>query len=72
MSPKQFTRLIAVGAVMFSAGATTALPASAATHRAHARSHHRSHHVSAGIPQHNGGDRDPDNNGRPSDGDGNV
>jgi hypothetical protein len=25
----------------------------------------------AGIPQHNGGDRDADNNGGPSDGDGN-
>ncbi len=36
--------------------------------------HHRSHHVQrhrAGIPQHNGGDHDSDNNGSPSDGDGN-
>lgn len=27
--------------------------------------------ASAGIPQHNGGDHDPDNHGAPSDGDGN-
>jgi hypothetical protein len=33
--------------------------------------HHRRHHHSA-IPQHNGGDHDRDNNGGPSDGDGNV
>ena len=26
----------------------------------------------AGIPQHNGGDQDADNNGGPSDGDGNL
>ncbi|HEY3726769.1 MAG TPA: hypothetical protein VGL51_06325 [Solirubrobacteraceae bacterium] len=26
----------------------------------------------AGIPQHNGGDQDADNNGGPSDGDGNI
>ena len=31
--------------------------------------HHHHHH---GIPQHNGGDHDADNNGGPSDGDGNV
>lgn len=34
------------------------------------RHHHRQHHH-AGIPQHNGGDHDSDNNGAPSDGDGN-
>ncbi len=28
--------------------------------------------ASGGIPQHNGGDRDSDNNGGPSDGDGNL
>jgi hypothetical protein len=33
--------------------------------------HHRHHHH-RGIPQHNGGDHDADNNGGPSDGDGNV
>ena len=37
-----------------------------------AANHHRHHqHVSA-IPQHNGGDHDSDNNGGPSDGDGNT
>ena len=36
--------------------------------------HHRSHHVThhSTIPQHNGGDHDADNNGGPSDGDGNI
>jgi hypothetical protein len=42
-----------------------ALPADAAKH-------HRHHHHHSAIPQHNGGDRDADNNGGPSDGDGNV
>jgi hypothetical protein len=50
------------------AGASaTALPAYAAKHH-----RHKTHHVSHGIPQHNGGDRDGDNNGAPSDGDGNA
>jgi hypothetical protein len=43
--------------------AAGALPVAAAGHR-----HHHRH----GIPQHNGGDHDADNNGGPSDGDGNV
>jgi hypothetical protein len=34
-----------------------------------ARHHHHHHH---GIPQHNGGDHDADNNGGPSDGDGRI
>ena len=38
---------------------------------AHHRHHHRRHRHH-GIPQHNGGDRDSDNNGGPSDGDGNL
>ena len=41
----------------------------------HAAKHHRSHkrhHAVSGIPQHNGGDHDSDNNGGPSDGDGNI
>jgi hypothetical protein len=42
-----------------------------AAHRHHAsKRHHHSHH--RGIPQHNGGDHDADNNGGPSDGDGNI
>ena len=58
-------------AVLLSLGLATAVPDSAA---AHARHHHVRHHRSVhnGIPQHNGGDRDADNNGGPSDGDGNV
>ncbi len=43
--------------------AAGALPAAMAGHPRH---HQR------GIPQHNGGDHDADNNGGPSDGDGNV
>jgi hypothetical protein len=50
--------IVAVGAVP---AASTAL----------ARHHHHHHHHH-GIPQHNGGDHDADNNGAPSDGDGNV
>lgn len=30
------------------------------------------HHSHVSIPQHNGGDRDHDNNGGPSDGDGDL
>ena len=40
-------------------------------HRKHHR-HRRGRHRHGGIPQHNGGDHDADNNGGPSDGDGNV
>jgi hypothetical protein len=45
---------------IFAAGS---LPTAMARHR---NFHHH------GIPQHNGGDHDADNNGGPSDGDGNV
>ncbi|MGZ4200701.1 MAG: hypothetical protein ACXVRH_01445 [Thermoleophilaceae bacterium] len=38
---------------------------------AHHKRHHKKHHKSR-IPQHNGGDHDADNNGGPSDGDGNI
>ena len=65
----------AVSAVVLVPSATLAV--AAARPRPHHVSHHhvtRSHHVKprpSGIPQHNGGDRDSDNNGAPSDGDGN-
>ena len=63
-------------AVTLVAGFAGALPATAAAHRRHHRAHHHiRHHVQpnhSGIPQHNGGDRDADNNGGPSDGDGGV
>jgi hypothetical protein len=50
-------------------GGSLATPALAAhSHRTHA--HHRHHHK--GIPQHNRGDKDADNNGGRSDGDGNI
>jgi hypothetical protein len=71
MFVNRLTRLIASGAVILGVGAIASLPATAATHRSHHHPHHPSHHAS-GIPQHNGGDRDADNNGGPSDGDGNV
>jgi hypothetical protein len=48
--------------------------AQAAAPAAHSAAHHRKHHKKhrSRIPQHNGGDRDSDNRGGPSDGDGNV
>jgi hypothetical protein len=55
-------RIAVVLAVMGFAAAGT-VPAAMAGHHSH---HHH------GIPQHNGGDHDADNNGGPSDGDGNV
>jgi hypothetical protein len=54
----------ALAAPLHSAGSTAKL-----AH--HHRRHHRRHRHS-GIPQHNGGDHDSDNNGGPSDGDGNL
>jgi hypothetical protein len=54
------------------AGTTTANASTGHTashHHGRARGAHRLHHH--GIPQHNGGDRDSDNNGARSDGDGN-
>jgi hypothetical protein len=53
-------------------GSAQAQPAHGGTvHAARHHRHHRHHHHSR-IPQHNGGDHDSDNNGGPSDGDGNV
>jgi hypothetical protein len=50
---------------------TASAQAHSASHRTtHKRHHHRRHPTR--IPQHNGGDHDADNNGGPSDGDGNV
>ena len=72
MLVNRFARTITAGAVIFGIGSVAALPASAASHRSHRHASHRSHRASNAIPQHNGGDRDADNNGVPSDGDGNV
>jgi hypothetical protein len=57
---------------------TTSVQAAKRHHHHH--HHHKRHHhskpshkqPSGGIPQHNGGDHDADNNGGPSDGDGNL
>ncbi len=54
---------IAVVLAVLGIGGAVALPAAMAGH------HHHHHH---GIPQHNGGDHDADNNGGPSDGDGRI
>lgn len=71
MIVNRITRLLATALVTLAAGAVTALPASATIgHATHHPRHH--HHRRRGIPQHNGGDRDPDNNGHPSDGDGDI
>ncbi len=51
------------------AQATNGAHAHASAH--HKKKHHHRHHHSK-IPQHNGGDHDADNNGGPSDGDGNI
>jgi hypothetical protein len=68
---KQIIGATAAGAVMLGAGSIATAPAGAATHHRH-RVHHHAGHSTGAIPQHNGGDRDADNNGGPSDGDGNA
>jgi hypothetical protein len=63
---------IAAALVAFAAGGiaqASPVGAHSATH--HKKKHHKRKHHSS-IPQHNGGDRDADNNGGPSDGDGNI
>jgi hypothetical protein len=55
------------GATVGIAQATDGGHANASAH--HHKKHHRHH---SKIPQHNGGDHDSDNNGGPSDGDGNI
>lgn len=57
------------GATVGVAQATGGTHAHVATHHKK-KHHHRRHH--SRIPQHNGGDHDSDNNGGPSDGDGNI
>ena len=55
-------------------GIASAAPVSAVAHIRphHVKRHHVNHHPHPGIPQHNGGDRDTDNNGARSDGEGGV
>jgi hypothetical protein len=50
--------------------AVAAMIGGGSTSLAVASHHHMNHH--RGIPQHNGGDHDGDNNGGPSDGDGRI
>jgi len=65
--------VIAAMAVGSLAPLSTAVAAASPGHvTAHAATHHKKRHHHRGIPQHNGGDRDADNNGGPSDGDGNI
>jgi hypothetical protein len=63
---------LAVGGVAMARGDAAA---QASSHRrAKHHHHHTKHHARPvpGIPQHNGGDHDADNNGGPNDGDGSV
>jgi hypothetical protein len=62
---------LAAALILLAVGAAGAAPATAATQAKHRPPPHPYPHQS-GIPQHGGGDHDPDNNGAPSDGDGNV
>jgi hypothetical protein len=61
-------RALLPGAVAVVVALGLAGTAEASSH--HHRHHHKTHHSS--IPQHNGGDRDADNNGGPSDRDGGI
>jgi len=61
--------LLVAALALLAFGVATVAPSSAVAHRRH---HHHHHHHRHGIPQHNGGDQDADNNGGPSDGDGNI
>lgn len=64
------------GALAVSSALAIGLAGIAQAARPHSHHHHRRHHHHAvhhtTIPQHNGGDHDADNNGGPSDGDGNI
>jgi hypothetical protein len=72
MSYSRLTVISVASAMVLGSGALAATPADAAP-RHHRSFHHAvTHHRNSGIPQHDGGDRDADNNGGPSDGDGNV
>ena len=63
---------IAAALIAFAAGGVAqASPVGAHSASHHHRKHHKKKHHSS-IPQHNGGDHDADNNGGPSDGDGNI
>jgi hypothetical protein len=64
----------AIAAAVFAlaaGGIAQASPVGAHAASHHHKKHHKKKHHSS-IPQHNGGDHDADNNGGPSDGDGNI
>jgi hypothetical protein len=67
----QIRNRLAAALVLLAAGASAAAPPTAAAKtKLWPPPRHHSHR--SGIPQHGGGDHDADNNGAPSDGDGNV
>jgi hypothetical protein len=71
-NPPKESMMLSATKVRIAAGlAVLGIVAGGALPDAMARHHHHHHHH-RGIPQHNGGDHDADNNGGPSDGDGNV
>lgn len=79
MPVNRVRRLLHVAVVLVACGLGASTSAGAATRHSHHGARHVSHHPAApnrgaqsGIPQHNGGDRDIDNNGGSSDGDGKV
>jgi hypothetical protein len=63
-------RALALSCALAIGLAGIAQAASPRSHHHHHRHHHATHQTT--IPQHNGGDHDADNNGGPSDGDGNI
>jgi hypothetical protein len=69
--PASLRRLGAAALALFSALAIGAAGVAQA-HQVEKRHHHHHRHHHSSIPQHNGGDHDADNNGGPSDGDGNI
>jgi hypothetical protein len=70
--PRAVVGLFALAALVGGTAAGIA-QASGAPQADAARHHHKKHHRHhSKIPQHNGGDHDSDNNGGPSDGDGNI
>jgi hypothetical protein len=70
--PKAIAALLAFAALV--GGTTVGVAQATSGGSAHAAVHHKKHHRRhhSRIPQHNGGDHDSDNNGGPSDGDGNI
>lgn len=70
--PRAVVGLFALAALI--GGTTAGVAQATAGHDAHIARHHKKHHRHhhSKIPQHNGGDHDSDNNGGPSDGDGNI